>query len=259
MAHLVLSTQGRQSGRRRDKFAGPGFSLTMIKVFEKQVFEGFYDRNSGALFSDLAFRRCSFEGCAISITRKPELRSTVRNASLLNCDVRGCTIDGAIIEEVLIENLKTYTLLQAWAAVFRHVVLRGKIGRIMLSPYVATGTAKPDEQEAFDEANSAYYETVDWALDIQEAEFEEFDNRCIPGRLIRRDPETQVLVTRAKAARGEFRKLDLSKTIWREWLELFLQSGEQDVVLVAPKRARDFRALLDGLRKLREAGIAEPD
>ncbi len=36
-------------------------------------------------------------------------------------------------------------------------------------------------------------------------------------------------------------------------------SNYPDIVLVAPKRHRKYRDLLDGIRLLREAGIADPD
>jgi hypothetical protein len=97
------------------------------------------------------------------------------------------------------------------------------------------------------------------AADISQGEFEECEIQSIPAKLVRRDPETQVIVTRAKAARGEWRKLDLSKTHWGVSLNFFLNRGDQDIVLVAPKRDKKFSVLLDGLRMLRDAGVAEPD
>jgi len=129
----------------------------------------------------------------------------------------------------------------------------------MISPLVATAMAKPKEQAAFDEANARYYEAADWALDISEARFVECDIRRVPARLIRRDPETQVVVTREKALLGEWKKLDLSKTYWGGWIDLFLKDGDPDVVLVAPNRHPKFIDWLDGLKMLRDAGVAEPD
>ena len=114
-------------------------------------------------------------------------------------------------------------------------------------------------QRAFEEANAAFYASVDWALDISEAEFQELSFRGIPGRLVRRDRETQIVVSRQKAMGGEWRKLDLDKTYWQVALELMLERGDEDVVLVAPKRAKDFKHLLRGLQLLRDAGVAEPD
>jgi hypothetical protein len=241
-----------------------------MQVFERQEFARFYDcsfyqragrtydNDSGRTFSDLEFRKCSFLSSAISITRKPELRSTVRDVKLIQCEQSGCALEAAIVEDVLVDGFKTNGLFQTWGAVFKHVTLRGKIGRIMISPAVATGTATPAQQRAFDEANAAYYAGVDWALDISEAEFEEGEIQRVPAHLIRRDPATQVVVKREKAMQGTWRQLDLSKTHWATSLEFLLERGDPDVVLVAPKRSRKYRDLLDGLKMLRDAGVAEP-
>jgi hypothetical protein len=229
-----------------------------MKVFENQTFERFYDQDSSAVFSDLEFRKCRFVSCTISITLDPKLRSTVRNVNLVGCDYISGNLRPAIIENVTVEGLKTNRLFQSWGAVFKHVTLKGRIGRVMFSPVVAPSVANRDHQIAFDDANSAFYKTVDWAMDISQGEFEECEIQNVPAKLIRRDPETQVIVTRAKAARGEWRKLDLSKTHWAVSLDFFLNRGDQDIVLVAPKRNKRFPTLLDGLKMLRDAGVAEP-
>lgn len=235
----------------------------MMKIFENQTFERFYDQDSGNLFSDLEFRKCRFESCAISITRDPSLRSTIRNVKLIDCEEFTCSLYTAIVEDMLIDGLKTSGaaggLFQIWAAVFKHVILKGKIRRVMFSPVVSLGKATKEQQQAFDDANATYYKDVDWALDISQGEFEECEIQCVSAHLIKRDPETQVVVTRAKAARGEWRQLDLSKTHWPISLQFLINRGDQDVVLVAPKRSKKFRDLLAGLKMLRDAGVAEPN
>lgn len=230
-----------------------------MRKFEGQEFVQWFDRDTGAVYSDLEFDKCRFESCGISITRDPALRATVRNVHLRRCEQRGSTLRGAIIENVLIDGFKTGGLFQTWGAVFRHVKLQGKIGRIMISPLVAPGNVAPEEQRAFDEVNERYYADVDWALDISEAEFEECDLRRVPARLVRRDPETQVVVKREAALRGEWRKLDLSETYWANAIDGFLHEGDPDIVLVAGKRQKNFRDLHKGLKLLRSAGVAEPD
>lgn len=232
----------------------------MSRVFEGESFSDFYDEDSAAVFEALEFRRCQFTSSRISMTRQPRLRSTVRRIRLINCEQRGCALEAATVEDVLVDGFKTNGILQAWAAVFKHVTLRGKIGSIMASDKVKSGLATPEEQRGFDEANAVYYSNVDWALDIREAEFaDEPDFRGVPARLVRRDPETQVVVTRAKAMQGAWRTVDLSKTSWATAIEFLLEFGYPDVVLVAPKRHRKFREFLDGLKKLRDVGVAEPD
>jgi len=258
VAGLVANLLGVHSGNH--KFASGWESINRkMKTFENQTFESFYDRNSGKTFSDLIFRKCRFGSCAISITRDVNLRSTVRNVAMTNCQLVSGSIRSAILEDVIIENLKLTHLLICRAAVFKHVVLKGKIGQVMITPDVDPLNATPDEQEAFDTANAAYYETVDWALDISEAEFAELDLRCVPARLIRRDPETQAVVTRERALRGDWRKLGFDKACWNVGLWMFLESGRADTVLVAAKRSKNFRDQLEGLKLLRKAGIAEPD
>lgn len=231
----------------------------MKTLFEHQKFIGLTDAGEQA-FEKLEFRRCYFESCCLSNTRSARDRTKVRNVILKDCEQRGCLVDAAAIEDVVIDGLKTNGLLQTWGAVFKHVVLKGKVGRIMLSPAVATGIASIEEQHSFDNANTKYYEHVDWALDISNAEFTECDIRGIPSRLIRRDPLTQIVITRQKALEGRWRTIDLRKTYWGTAIEYFLMdSNDEDIVLVAPKDDRDFASLLEGLKRLREAGIAEAD
>jgi hypothetical protein len=88
-----------------------------------------------------------------------------------------------------------------------HVAIRGAGGGLTLDELISI----PDEKERiqrFRAANGAFYENVDWALDISKAEFESCRIFCeLPVRLIRRDPETQVVVRREK--------LKETEAVWR--------------------------------------------
>ncbi len=231
----------------------------MMREYNRQEFKSFHDRNSGRIFSDLVFWYCRFVSCSLSATLEPRKRSLVRNIQLYGCEVTGCNIHTAVIEDVLVSSLKTHYPLQTWGAVFKHVKLEGNIGKIMLNPLVFIGWEKPKEQASFDEANAKFYKEVDWALDISEGRFHECDIRRVPAHLIRRDPDTQMIMTREKALLGDWKKLDLSKTYWATSIKFFLDRGDPDVVLVAPKRHSKYQDLLDGLKMLRDAGVGEPD
>jgi hypothetical protein len=231
----------------------------MSNCFRNQEFRSVYDRDSSRVFEGYEFEECHFVSCALSITLDPAKRTTIRYATLQNCEVRGCSMWAAILEEVVVNGFKTNGLFQTWGAVFKHVTLKGKIDRVMFSPTVAVSKPDRKHQVLFDEVNAGYYASLDWALDIREGLFGECEIQGVPAHLVIRDPETQVIVTRAKAARGEWRRLDLSKTHWATSLEFFLERGERDVVLVAPKRHKNFKQLVDGLMHLRNAGVAEPD
>jgi len=102
----------------------------------------------------------------------------------------------------------------------------------------------------------------DFALDISEAEAVELELTGIPARLVRRDPETQAVVTREAALSGAWRELEhVQGTELRVGIQQLLkgQGGTDDMVLVAHKRSRNFRELLAGIEELRAAGVALPD
>ena len=235
-----------------------------MQTFENQEFHRLHDRDSGRLFVDMEFINCQFRSCFISRGDNPTLRSTARNMRFLRCEEKACTIGRAILEDILVDGLKTHGRFDTWGAVFKHVTLKGRIGNLKVSDFIVAADASPALRHKinlrFQAANAEYYRNVDWALDISQAEFEQADIRGVPGRLVRRDPETQVLVTRQKAEAGEWKNLDLSRTYWATAIDVALREPHYtDMVLVAPKRDPRFKELLNGLNLLRRAGVAEPD
>ncbi len=235
-----------------------------MKIYEDRTFEGLYDDRSRRVFSDLEFRHCRFESCALSICSTPKQRSTVRNVHLVQCVHCGCSVKAAIIEDVLVDGLTTEGgLLQCFGAVFKHVTLKGRIDRLMISnkPLLRSWPRWREEMHvrAFLEANATYYNHVDWALDISRGEFKELDIRGLPGRLVRRDPETQVLVTREKVLEGRWRDLQFQDPLTPFSLGLLLDRGDDDKVVIADKLNKNFRNRVADIQLLRQAGIAEPD
>ena len=239
-----------------------------MRVFENQEFcsgNALEDRDSGAVFDGFEFRHCYFESSFVSMTKNPALRSIIRNVQLVDCAQRGCSVQAAIIENVHVDGFKTNgQLFQTFGAVFKHVVLRGKIDRLMLSNDVLPSmllneVAHHREIRIFREANAEYYRHVDWALDISQGEFKELDIREVPAHLIRRDPETQVVVTRQRALQENWRDIEFRMAVMPFSLDFLLRWESQDMVLIAPKRHPKFRDYLEDLRMLRKAGVAEPD
>jgi hypothetical protein len=161
--------------------------------------------------------------------------------------------------------LTTTDGLFVWAPALRHVTVRGRIGSIAFRRQLAPATATTAQDAAFQRANAAFYAGVDWAIDISEAEAIELDLEGIPAHLVRRDPATQAVVTKAKAQEGRWRNLDLAGSWWDFVLQDYANAqgvgaGPDDaIVLAAPKRAKKFSTHLRGLQLLRDAGIADPD
>jgi len=231
-----------------------------MKTFENQDFDSFEDRDSRAVFSDIEFRKCCFRSCIISVTKDPALRSVVKNVRMSQCSQRGCTIYPGVFENVVIDGLNTNgQLVQSWGAAFNQVVLRGKIDRLMLSSIVDVMGDEPDVQDAFDRANAEYYRNVEWALDIRDGEFKELSIKGVPAELIRRDPETQVVVTREQAANSNWQELPFHENLWPITLQLFLKGTDADVILAAPKRHPKFRRYLEDIRTLQKAGVTQQD
>lgn len=231
-----------------------------MQIVAGQKFQNKRDRGSKLELSDLELRDCMFEGCSFGVTRDPKQRSTLRNARIINCSQQGCSVGPAIFENVLVDGLKTNgQLLQIWGAAFQHVTIQGKIERMMLSPSVVLTEPDSPINKAFVRLNAEYYAGVDWALDITKAEAKELEIQGIPAKLIRRDPETQVVVRAENAIKNHFDELDYGKSHWKFSIQFMLNRGESDVVLVAPKKNPKFKTLVAGLQMLRETGIAEPD
>lgn len=230
----------------------------MTTVHVKKRFEGVRDRDSGTLFESHLFSRCEFDQCAISIATLPELRTTIRNCVIERCVVRqSCTVWSPIIEDSVIDGLRTPGTLFLRGAVFKHVVIKGKIGGMVFAgPYPRDG--RPDE--AFLKANREYYASVDWALDLTHCESQlTLELSSVPGHLIRRDPTTQVLVTRERAQACDWRRVDLDGTPYDIAIEQLVSEGRDSEVLVAPSGHRSFSMHLKAQQRLRDAGVAEPD
>jgi len=210
----------------------------------------------------MQFEGCTFSNCALSLTKDINLRSTVSNVDVNNCAVSGCNIGPAIFENVQVTGLSTADLLIVWGAIFNRVTLSGPIGKVKLNQYVHPVDRTEPTQGPFDEHRKKFYESIEWALDISGAEFKEFELRGIPAKLIRRDTETQVVVTRERAQKlGWEDELDPSNKLWPFMIKLFLSDGDKDMVLVAPKGAvkKKRDELIRGLQELRALGVAEPE
>ena len=210
---------------------GENQMMKTMKRIENQSFERLRDRG-GTVTEGYFVENCSFEGCAYCMTDDIGFRSVARDIILKNCRGRGLLVGPAIFEDLLIENLDMREL-RIFGAVFKHVRLTGKLGSVMLKRDLSPVTATEAQQAAARVANARYYASVDWALDISQAEAKELDIEGIPVELIRRDLETQVIVTRERALAKDWKKIDLTKTYWETAIKVFLESRETACVLSA--------------------------
>jgi hypothetical protein len=231
----------------------------MPRLLKNQLIRGYRDQNSGATFCDYEFVQCRFEHCFLGALRDPSRRPTARRISLLGCSALRCHVIAPILEDIMVNGLDSEANLILWAPAFRHVTIAGPICNLMVNiDEDPAGELDPINAE-FRKANANFYSTVDWALDISKAEFSDVSIRGVPAGLVRRDPESQVVIQREKVLGSRWKEIPLSGTHWATEIEWFLDRGEADHVLIAPKRSKTFKKLLDGLRLLQKEGVAEPD
>jgi hypothetical protein len=148
--------------------------------------------------------------------------------------------------------------LVLWGSVFKHVTLRGKIGffKLALTPDALNMT--PAYVAAWRRANVEFYERLDWALDIVDAQFSFApDLHFVPGHLVRRDPRTQLLVTREQAREALQSSLPWGNSSLRVALSWFLHDGPyESTVVVAAKATATFADELAAMELLRGRGLA---
>jgi hypothetical protein len=219
------------------------------------------------LLQDIEFRRCTVEMCQQPIPRphQPNERRVIRNVKVVRCHVKASDLPPVIVEDCVFDTVWFHRGI--WGAqrfigcAFRHVVVRGNIaGSVAFTPgpailgFRASSDATNDPYVV---ANRRYYDDVDWALDISEARFTSVEFASgIPARLIRRDPETQVVLRRSRLLERPWRD-EIPDLLAQIWIEDFLNSGFEDTIIVAGKRGRAFAKELELINKLRDAGLAE--
>ena len=215
--------------------------------------------------TDVELRRCTFVDCQHPGWHQPNERPVLRRVNLVRCHARASELGPVIAEDSTIDTIWFHRGI--WGpqliagCAFRHVVIRGNVTgglRFGISPGWHRPSVPPSiAEDPFHQANAAFYADVDWALDISEANFTSVEmSWCdIPARLIRRDPETQVVVTRESVAAGDWRATCGDSPLW-VGVERFLAAGLPDTVLVAARRSKRFPTDKAAIDRLCAEGMA---
>lgn len=200
----------------------------------------------------------AFDFVAGSSSVVPSNRPLIRNVRLTNVAQLSCHLWGAVLDNVVVDGLKRLGKIPAFlnACVFRRVVLSGPISAIKINPEFGTESDRVNAE--WNQANVKFYKDVDWAIDVREAAFKgSISLEGIPGALVRRDPDTQILVSRSDLVQSDWQSLDYAETSVKIAIEWFLErSPYEDCVIVAPKLAKYFSDELKVFAMLRRTGIA---
>jgi hypothetical protein len=238
----------------------------MSTVVEDETFTGHLRYLLPDGLRDIELRRCTFRQFQGPAQTALDDRPTLRNVRLERCHAEVCTLGPVIAEDCTIDTIWFHRGIwgpqRLAGCAFRHVTIKGNVNGALQIDYARhVGLATYALDDEFVLANADYYETVDWALDISEARF----SNCwlhfsdVPARLIRRDPATQIVVTRERALEARSRELTLPEGAWRFSIDDFLATELPDLVLVACPRGTRYKRQLATIQLLRGEGIAEPD
>ena len=221
----------------------------------------YHDRQ---LIGDARLDGCTFDGASLRpdwAKPDPLRRPTIRNVTLRDTRAYHAYLEGAILEDVTVENTKAgKSPLFLRGNAYRHVTLKGRIAPLEIRGKVFPGYPRPEAEarvtSLWDQANAAYYASVDWALDIREATYGSFSISGVPTKLIRRNPENTAVVTRQAALRGNWKDLAMKRGLFNVVISWFLDDGYDDVLLIACPKSKRYEDDLADLAMLRDAGVA---
>jgi hypothetical protein len=123
-----------------------------------------------------------------------------------------------LFEECVFEDLATRGLVTLGGCKFVRSVFRGRCGRFFIKSHA-------------EYAKLSYGAHDDWALDLATATFEELTIRQVPGRLLRLDPATQLVMSRAQLP-ADWRSLGLDE-VFEIQMECLEEEQWEEEVLVA--------------------------
>lgn len=245
-----------------------------MEVIEKKEYS-YREILLGEIIENKIFKDCKFYNCILSYMKgdEPSLASVLRNCQFINCyATEAASQTGGILENVLIENLKIQGTLSFSNVLFKNTVFKGKIGKLTMNSQMHSSFLIFDNEnykhkitepeiKKYDEFRINYYNNIEIAIDISQAEFAYCQiSPSIPAALIKRNPETQALIKFENISKNVWKKnTKLKKSILEYRFETAMLE-KADIVFVAPKLdKKDFIEYMELIKILREEGIAELD
>ncbi len=205
--------------------------------------------------------KCMFRWCYVgSRVKDIRKRPLVENATLKNCRTVNGGVGPALVRDCVVDGLRTAGPLFCRGTCFERVTLRGRIGTLIIDDCAVPSENLQDPVNlAFWKDNLDRYASMDWALDISEAEFSEFTCRSVPAHLIRTDPKRQFVVN-YKATKEAWDQ-GLLKDLPQEFaLTLGIKLGSRketglDFVVCLPPKNVKYRMEKEGISVLKKKGL----
>lgn len=207
--------------------------------------------DSGGLIEDVSLSNTSINNCHIPAPSRPARRTVVRRVKLYRIQHYSCYAHGALFEDVIVTDLRGGRRAPSFffGCAFKNVVLRGWIGGFMVRSEVGV-FHPPRIIRRYRKANLALYRSMDWALDITEAQFSSLDSfESVPAHLVRRNPDMHFVITRSSA---DAILATNNTSIWSIVAKQLIRTGMPDMVVVAGGTGGKLRAYLDEAKALRD-------
>ncbi|MGW2251392.1 hypothetical protein ACWCXH_14425 [Kitasatospora sp. NPDC001660] len=216
---------------------------------EGQSLQGVRLIGSHRTYSGVELTGSAFSSCILAQFDDPDFGLVVRDSSMRGCSMDRCQVQGVYFDDLVIDGLDVKQIHRVYGCVFSRVVLRGKVGPIMVMPPHGGLVGRERHLAGMVEK----YREVEWAIDISEASFVDADFYGIPGDLIKYDPETQVLLRREKFEGLEIGDLPTYAGIWAS---RFSETPFDSIVAIAPRRSRSFSKYMKDIEWIHDRGLA---
>lgn len=245
-----------------------------MKIIDTQKFEDL-EFKSDEIIENISFEKCEFNNIILSF--RPD-DVPVNRTNLKNCIFKDCIIDGRTssqdkiyLENVVFDNIKIPNdLLRLNGTIFNKVTLKGNFDRILLNSghFGMVYVNKNESIEHIDESQlnslNQYvedeYKNSDWALDISQGEFRECEIHNVPAHLVKRNPETQILIRYEKVKNSNWENNNKIQNSYAKYFCGRVMKTENDRVFIAPVRnKKQFVIEMEAIKILREEGIADLD
>ena len=175
------------------------------------------------------------------------------------------------MENVIFDNIKIPgDLLRISGTIFNQVVLKGNFDRVILGSG-HFGMVYVDKEGDIEHLNEFQlntfnhyvddeYKNIEWALDICQGKFRECEIHNVPVHLIKRNPETQMLLKYEKVKNSNWETNSRIQNSYAKYFCGRVMKTENDRVIIAPVRnKKDFAIEMEAIKILREEGVAELD
>ena len=228
-------------------------AVRSISSYVSQEFRRLQHSDIPRVFSGMVFENCHFLNCSLIQDEDVLYPIRVQDVTVSDGGLVNCNAIGVRFENVVLDNCQAVgDPMSPAGCVFGGVRLRGMLGSWIFNDM--DPSLSDSVRTDFREAEREFYNEVDFALDISEGVFESADMYYLPGDLVVRDPETQVLIRKGSLAVADISQLPRRAV---RILERVKNNPFDCTVLVVGRARKDFDEALEEVRMLVECGIAE--